>query len=301
MSYDLADLRLFVGVAEAGNLTRGAKAVHLAPSSASHRISRLEETLGSPVFQRQARGVVLTRAGELLLRHARSVLAQLEQMHADLAPHAAGVRAQVVVWSNTIALHGFLPAHLARFLRAYPQVSITLEEHYSADTVNAVARGQVDVGIVSSGTEDADVESHPYYKDRLVLITPAGHRLAKRSSVRFSDAAGEPFVVLAVGTPNHTFMMNIVAGWIHLNVRVQVRSFDAVCEMVAAGVGIAAVPRSVLKGARAARGCKIVEIDEPWAPRDIFICVKRKNALGPFALALVDQLQKTRNARHERS
>jgi DNA-binding transcriptional LysR family regulator len=88
MNYDLTDLRLFVAIAEAQNLSRGAERVHLAPSSASHRMRLLEAGIGTPLLLRQARGVSLTRAGEALLRHARQVFAQLEQMHADLAPYA---------------------------------------------------------------------------------------------------------------------------------------------------------------------------------------------------------------------
>ena len=105
MHYDLTDLRLFVAIAELRNLTRGAERVHLAPSSASHRIRLLEESIGTPLLIREARGVKLTRAGEALLRHARQVFAQLEQMHADLSPFAKGVKGHVNLWANTHATH----------------------------------------------------------------------------------------------------------------------------------------------------------------------------------------------------
>jgi DNA-binding transcriptional LysR family regulator len=138
MNYDLTDLRLFVAIAEAQNLSRGAGRVHLAPSSASHRMRLLEAGIGTPLLLRQARGVSLTRAGEALLRHARQVFAQLEQMHADLAPYAKGVRGHVTLWANTHATHSFLPDDLAEFLRRYPQVSVTLAEHTSPEIVMAV-------------------------------------------------------------------------------------------------------------------------------------------------------------------
>ena len=95
MQYDLTDLRLFAAIAEEANLTRGAARAHLAASSASHRLAKLEESLGVALFERHARGLRPTRAGEALLGHARQVFAQLEQMHADLSPFARGVRAQV--------------------------------------------------------------------------------------------------------------------------------------------------------------------------------------------------------------
>ena len=126
MRDNLTDLRLFAAVAEARNLTRGAGRAHLAPSSASHRLQQLEAALGTSLFVRRARGVELTRAGEALLRHARQIFAQLEQMHADLAPFAAGVRGHVALWANPHATHSFLPGDLAEFLRANPYVSVRL-------------------------------------------------------------------------------------------------------------------------------------------------------------------------------
>ena len=105
MYYDLPDLRLVAAIADSGSLTRAAAQVHLAPSSASHRLTQLEAALGVPLFARHARGLTATAAGESRLRHARQVFAQLEQMHADLAPYASGVASQVTVFANTNAIN----------------------------------------------------------------------------------------------------------------------------------------------------------------------------------------------------
>ncbi|HQC80723.1 MAG TPA: LysR family transcriptional regulator, partial [Accumulibacter sp.] len=268
MNYDLTDLRLYIAVAEERNLTRGAERTHLAPSSASHRLRLLEDHIGTRLLERQARGVVPTRAGEVLLRHARNVFAQLEQMHADLAPFAAGVRGHVTLWANTHATHSFLPDDLARFLRAHPQVSVTLAEHTSPEIVVAVARGEVDVGVVAERVEGAEVEMIPYRADRLVLITPAAHPLAVRAGVRLAEVLDQPFVMLHAGSAIHTFTMNAAAALGgHINVRIQVRSFEAVCRMVGAGVGIGLVPRSAVPNGGLHEPPTIVELRESWARR----------------------------------
>lgn len=291
MHYDLTDLRLFIAIAETKNLTHGASRVHLAASSASHRIRLLETALGTPVLERHARGVSLTRAGEALLRHARQVQAQLEQMHADLAPFAAGIRGHVSLWANTHATHSYLPDDLADFLHRLPQVSISLEEHNSPEIVLAVARGDVDVGIVADTINGADVELYPYRADRLVLIVPAGHPFGDFSRLRFADVIDQPFVMLNAGSAIHTFTMNAAATLgRHLNVRIQVRSFEAVCRMVGSGVGLGLVPRSALRTHQLAEPPRIVELDESWAQRDLQVCIRRRNALSGFALQLVDAL-----------
>ncbi|OGB50442.1 MAG: LysR family transcriptional regulator, partial [Burkholderiales bacterium RIFCSPHIGHO2_12_FULL_67_38] len=263
MHYDLIDLRLFVAIAEAKNLTRGAERVHLAASSASHRMRLLEASIGTPLLLREPRGVSLTRAGEALLRHARQVFAQLEQMHADLTPYAKGVRGHVSLWANTHATHTFLPDSLSTFLQRHPQVSISLEEHTSPHVLLAVARGEVEVGVVAGTIEGAEVELIPYRADRLVLIAPVDHPLAAHASSLFAQVLDYPFVMLHSGSAIHTFTMNAAAALgRHLEVRIQVRSFEAVCRMVSAGVGIGLVPRSaVTAGAQLA----VIELEEPWA------------------------------------
>ena len=288
MQYDLTDLRLFVAIAEAKNLTRGAERVHLAASSASHRLRQLEASIGTPLLLREPRGVSLTRAGEALLRHARQVFAQLEQMHADLTPYAKGVRGHVSLWANTHATHTFLPDSLSSFLQRHPQVSISLEEHTSPHVLMAVARGEVEVGVVAGTIADAEVELIPYRADRLVLIAPADHPLAAHVSSLFAQVLDYPFVMLHSGSAIHTFTMNAAAALgRHLEVRIQVRSFEAVCRMVSAGVGIGLVPRSaVTTGAPLA----VIELEEPWAQRDLKVCVRKRELLSGFAAELVDCL-----------
>ncbi len=288
MRYDLPDLRLVAAIADSGSLTRAAELVHLAPSSASHRLTQLEAALGVPLFARHARGLTPTPAGESLLRHARQVFAQLEQMHADLAPYASGLHSQVTVFANTNAINCFLPGDLGDFLREHPQVRVSLEEQPSPAIIQAIAAGQVELGVVASEVGLTGLETRPYRLDRLVLIVAPGHALATHRKLAFADVLGEPFVCLHAGSAIHTFMMNHAArlGG-RLDVRIQVRSFNAVCRMVAAGVGIGMVPRSSISAADA---LKTIEITDQWAPRDLQLCIRSLAALGPAAAALFDHL-----------
>ena len=293
MDYDLTDLRLFVAMAEERNLTRGAARAFLAPSSASHRLRRLEDALQTPLFDRQPRGLEPTRAGEALLRHARQVFACIEQMHAELSPYASGIRGQVSLWANTHATHSFLPDDLAGFLKRHPQVSVSLEERTSTEIAMAVAHGEIDVGVLAdAGAQGAGVVLWPYRQDRLVLIVPQGHVLAQRASVAFAEVLDQAFVMLHSGSAIHTFTMNAAAALgRHLDVRIQVRSFEAVCRMVGAGVGIGLVPRSAVPRAGLSEPPVVVALDEAWAQRDLQVCVRQGVELSGFASALVQHLR----------
>ncbi|WP_243020157.1 LysR family transcriptional regulator [Simplicispira sedimenti] len=293
VDYDLTDLRLFVAMAEERNLTRGAARAFLAPSSASHRLRRLEDALQTPLFDRQPRGLEPTRAGEALLRHARQVFACIEQMHAELSPYASGIRGQVSLWANTHATHSYLPDDLAGFLKCHPQVSVSLEERTSTEIAMAVAHGEIDVGVLAdAGAQGAGVVLWPYRQDRLVLIVPQGHALAQRARVAFAEVLDQAFVMLHSGSAIHTFTMNAAAALgRHLDVRIQVRSFEAVCRMVGAGVGIGLVPRSAVPRAGLSEPPVVVALDEPWAQRDLQVCVRQGVELSGFASALVQHLR----------
>ncbi len=293
MPYDLIDLKLVTAIAESGSLSRGATKLHLAASSASHRLKTLEENLNTPLFQRHPRGLTPTAAGEALLRHARTVFAQLEQMHADLAPYASGVASLVTLFANTNAINCFLPDDLAIFLNNYPQARISLEEHPSPTILQAVAGGQVDIGVVASGHTPSGILTTPYRQDRLVLIVPPQHPLAIAPIVRFRDVIGEAFVSLHAGSAIHTFLMNTAADLgCRLDIRIQVRSFHAVCRMVGAGVGIGLVPRAAAREAaqQMPDAPALVEIEESWAERDLQLCIREDNALHGMAATLFQHL-----------
>ncbi len=290
MKYNLTDLRLFIAIAECRSLTHGAERSFLAPSSASHRIKMLEASLGTVLLHRRSRGVELTRAGEIFLRHARQVFARLEQMHSDLAPFAEGVQGHVRLWANTHAIHSYLPQDLSAFLAQQPQVSVNLEEHTSADILAGVARGDAEIGIVAGYDDYQEVELLPYRADRLVLITAPAHPLAGSTSLAFAQVVSQPFVMLHAGSAIHTFTMNAASNMgSHLNVRVQVNSFEAVCRMVAAGVGIGLVPREAVR-LSGHQPLSIIEVADAWAQRDLKICTSRKTPISSFARALVDHL-----------
>lgn len=297
MHYDLTDLRLFAAIAEEASLTRGAARAHLAPSSASHRLARLEESLGVALFERHARGLRPTRAGEALLGHARQVFAQLEQMHADLSPFARGVRAQVSLYANTNAINCFLPDDLGDFLRAEPHIRVTLKEMTSPEILRCVASGETEIGVVAGEVPPDVLLARPYRQDRIVLVTPPGHPVSARARVRIAEVLDQPFVMLHTGSAFHTGLMNYVAetGG-RLDVRIEVRSFEAVLRMAGAGVGLGLVPRSAAERAGRQRPFAVVDVDEPWASRDLSIVVRRDLALSPHAQALVDALAGGQNA-----
>ena len=292
MHYSLVDIRLFVAVADAGNVSRGAAHCFLAPSSASLRIKQLEESLGTRLFVREARGVSLTRAGQVMLEHCRRCLAELEQMHANLAPYAEGVKSHVTLFANSTAIASYLPENLSVFLRAYPAVRVSLEERLSHEIVAAVAEGRADIGVVTWSDEHPDVTFWPYHEDELVIVAPAATELGQDGKVRFVECLAHPIVSLASGTAIHTFIAGKAAALGYpIDVRIQVAGFSAVVALVRSGAGIAIVPRSVMRNLQD-DGVRTLTLLEPWAVRQLSVCARSdEKLLSSHALALLEQLR----------
>jgi molybdate transport repressor ModE-like protein len=291
MRFDLTDLRLFLHVAECGSITRGAERANLALASASARIRQMEEELGVPLLARARRGVALTPAGHALLHHARLVHQQLERMRGELGSYARGLKGHVRLLSNTAALSEFLPGPLASFLAEHPNVDVDLEERLSYEIVEAVAQGRADAGIVADAVDLADLETFPFRTDQLVAVLPAKHRLARRQALDFRALLDEEFVGLSESSALQEYLAQHAArAGRPLKFRVRLGSFDAICRMIAEGVGVGIVPEAAAKRWRRSLAMRAIRLSDPWALRQLTICVRRLEELPPHARRLVAHL-----------
>ncbi|MGO4379468.1 LysR substrate-binding domain-containing protein [Pseudoduganella sp. RAF19] len=296
MRYDLTDLKLFLRVAETGSITAGAEQTHLALASASARIRGMEDTLGVPLLVRGRRGVEPTAAGRTLLHHARAITQQMERMRADLGEYATGLKGHIRLLCNTSALTEYLPDALADFMAKHPQVNIDLEERLSREIVQALRNDLADIGIISDAVDNSGLETALLRKDRLVLVMAPGHPLARRvgrrTSVAFGDVVDEEFIGLAGDSAlqqhigEHATRLGA-----RLRYRVRVRSFDAVCRMVAVGNGIAVVPESAAQRSRDASAVKVLGLSDSWANRQQLLATRSYAALPGYAKELVDTLR----------
>lgn len=288
---DLVSLWLFAAVARAGSISRGAELAHLAVGAASKRISDLELALGAKVFDRHSRGVTLTAAGDALWRHVQRILADVENLAADLSDHAAGVVGVVNLWANTSALIQFLPTSFATFSAVHPNIRLQLEEGNSRQIVLAVLDGRADIGIFADGTPPLGLQTLHYRDDRLALVVPSRHPLATRKLIDFADALDFDFVSLPTGT---SLAERLEAGTEalgkRLRLRIQVRSFDAMCLMVAAGLGVAVLPSSAVQAHLRSMGLCRVDLRDPWARRSLLIGARDFAALPRPVRLLMDHL-----------
>lgn len=291
---DLVSLSLFSLVVRTGSISRGAELAHLAVGAASKRISDLEAAVGAELFERHSRGVTLTLAGQALQRHAQRILADVDHLAADLSDHASGIVGVVRVAAITSAVTQFLPADLARFVAAHVGIRIEMDESDSREAVLEVVDGRADLCIFAERTATLGLQTVHYRHDRLVLVVPGSHALAARASqgpLQFGEVADLDFVSL----PKETSLAQRLAAESaaigrRLRARIHVRSFDAMCQMVAAGLGVAVLPDAAVQPHLRSMSLARIELADAWVQRELLIGVRDLTALARPVRLLLDHL-----------
>jgi DNA-binding transcriptional LysR family regulator len=297
MRLDLADLSLFLAIVDAGSITQGACKANLALASASERLRRIEKDAGVALLERRARGVTTTQAGEALAHHARLLMRQQALLKGELQDFAAGARGTIRFYANTAALTEFLPSRLAPWLAQRPRLHIELKERTSAEIVRTIAAGLAEAGIVSDVIDTAGLPLQRVAKDHLVLIVPAAHRLSRLRTAYLADVLHEPFVGLMPGSAlqDHIDEHARDAGQ-PLALRIRMKTFEGLCEMVAHGVGVGIVPQGIASRYRRRHGYGILALNDPWARRQLCLCFRNWKALSVPMQSLLVHLGARPNA-----
>lgn len=294
--FDLESLKVFLAAIEEQSIVAAARRTHIVASAASKRISNLEQSAGTPLLYRHSRGVQPTPAGEALYHHARRLIEHLQQISDELSEYAEGVRGHARVYVNFTAMVQYLPQDLYSFLKGNPQIRLDLVERTSDQVLQAVSAGMADIGICSA-TPDPELgfDVLTYGIDQLVLVTQPGHRLAKRRRVRFEEVLDEDIISLTFGTSIHKLCSQAAERLgRRLRVRIEVTNFEAMRNMIAAGLGVGVLPAPSVAPYLGITPLHMVPLDEPWGRRPLNIVARRFKALPLPSRLLVEHLDRCR-------
>jgi DNA-binding transcriptional LysR family regulator len=291
---DLTSLRLFVAVCETRNIARAAQQHHIVASAVSKRIAQLEDVVGNVLVERHRRGVVVTGAGEILLEHARAMLAGANRVARDMAAYGKGVKGQVRVLATVSSIAEFLPDDIAAFLQVpeHRDIRIDIEEAVSRDLVNALREGLAPLAVCWDAADLEGLQTRPYRRDHLAIVAHPAHPIARRKHCAFEETLPYDHVGLPASTAVHTMLARAAAiiGQ-PLSYRAVVTTFDASLRCVRANLGISVVPREVADPVASTYGLKVVPLTDPWAQRSFAICFPDEKRLSPAARLLVAHLQ----------
>jgi DNA-binding transcriptional LysR family regulator len=291
---DLTSLRLFVAVCETRNIARAAEQHHIVASAISKRLAQLESTVGNTLVERHRRGVVVTGAGEILLEHARAMLANADRVSRDMAAYGKGIKGQVRVLATVSSIAESLPDDIAAFLQApeHRDIRIDIEEALSREVVSGLREGLAPLAVCWDAADLEGLQTRPYRSDHLAIIANPSHPIARKKRCAFEETLDYDHVGLPASTAVHTMLARAAAiiGRT-ISYRAVVTTFDASLRCVRANLGIAVVPREVAEPMAATYGLKVLPLTDKWAKRSFTICFQDDERLSPAARLLAAHLQ----------
>ena len=244
MALEIRHLELVRAIAEEGTVTRAGLRLHLTQSALSHQLRDAEERLGLQLFDRVGRRLVLSAAGERLLASARSVLAELGRVEAELRGGAAKPRELIRLTTQCNTVYHWLPSRLRRFQRLHPDVELEVVAGATDDPIPALAGGQLDLAIVHRHARDSRLRFRPLFRDEMVVVMSPAHRLARARFVAAADFAPERLVLYSnPRESNLVFREVLIPAGISPRRVTHIQLTEAIVELVKASLGISVLPR----------------------------------------------------------
>ena len=292
MAVDLDQLRTFVAVADAGGLTAAADGLAASLPAISRRLTALEHALGIALLDRGTRLVVLTETGRAFLPRARAVLETLDEGLLGIREAAARRGGSVTLACIPTAAYYFLPATLAAFARALPEIRVRAMDLSAEGVVAAVASGGAEFGVGMAGVPHPDVTFRPLRRDPFVLACRRDHPLAAgRRAIGWRALEGERLVGVSRRSGNRGLIDRTLRGHgIVLRWRYEAEHLSSSLGLVEAGLGVAPVPRLALPR----RGHPVLTaraLEAPMVEREIGVLARRGAVLGVAARALLALLE----------
>ncbi len=243
MELEVRHLRLVRAVAAFGGLTPAGRELHLTQSALSHQLRDAETRLGTQLFLRVGKRMVLTSAGERLLRSANDILGTLERTEEAIRGLAGGRRGRLRVSTAGYTEYHWLPPVLKAFRATCPNVDLQIVGATNGNAADLVIDGHIDIGILDRLVEDARLVARPLFEDEVVAIAAPSHPLASKRFVSAQDFADQT-LLLDTSPDDHAIYQRVVAPSGMAPGRVQVvAQTAAMVEIVKAGLGIALIAR----------------------------------------------------------
>jgi DNA-binding transcriptional LysR family regulator len=298
MSFSLKQIRYFIAAAETGQISHAAVALNVSQSAVTAAIQQLEGVLRTQLFQRRSNGVALTYDGSRFLQHARNVLAAVNEAMRVPSSATREIAGQIRLGVTYTVAGYFLPAHLARFQRSFPAITVEMQEAPRPAVERALVEGALDTAVIlTSNLENVGAIDHEtLIRSRRRLWLPSDHPLLKVERVSLAEVAREPYVALTVDEALDTAMRYWEPTPHRPRVIFATSSVEAVRSMVAAGMGLTILSDMVarpwsLEGQR----IETRDLVDPVPTMDVGLAWPRGAQLTPAVRAFIDFMSLTFN------
>lgn len=288
MQPSIRQLKAFVAIAEYGSFVEASERLHLSQPALSIAIRKLEESAGGVLFNRSPRGVQLTPEGRHFLPMARRLIGDWDEALGDLGELFNKERGKVTLAALPTLAAGFLPAVLADYRRRFPNIAINVHD-VLANQVDELVRAQrADIGFsVKPGATEA-IHFEPLVDDHFVAVCPQGHPLLENEEVRWEQLIAYPIIALSRLSSTRQAIDDVLQKLsTDMDVMCEVSQIGTAGRMVAAGLGVAALPSLSFKQI-SAEGLEWRPLTNPTVPRTLGIITPARSSQSAAANAMLE-------------
>jgi LysR family transcriptional regulator, regulator for metE and metH len=289
LQLEVRHLRLVEMVAREGGITKAANRLHLTQSALSHQLRDVEEKLGTPLFIRLNKRMLLTQAGERLLNAAPLVLGELRRAEEDIRQIALHREGMLRISTECYTCYHWLPPVLRPFQELFPRVEVRIVTEATRRPLEALLDGRLDLALTSGVARNRKLVFKPLFRDELVVITAPRHRLAARAYVTAKDFAAEHLLVYALPNEDLTVFQKVL---VPANVKPhqvsRVELTEAIIEMVKAGLGISVMARWAVAPHIAARTLRALPLTARGLHRQWSAAMIRHKATPPYLQKFIE-------------
>ena len=289
---ELHQLRYFCAVADTGSFSRAAEQSHVSQPSLSQQIMKLEDELGTRLFDRLGRSVRLTDLGKTLLPRARAVLHELEAAKGEVIERKDFIGGSITVGVIPTVAPYFLPPVLTSFAKKFPQARLTVVEEITPVLLDRLRAGTIDLALLALPIRGHEFETFPLLTEPLYAVLPQKHPMARRRRLLLKDLRKEPFLLLRDG---HCFRDTVVGACDRARLNPQIifesGQFSSLLSLVGTGMGVSIVPEMAVKESSS---CRYIRLADPEATRTIGAVVLRGRSLSRAHKGFLVLLQQTR-------
>lgn len=245
---EVRHLKLIKEVAEKGSLTKAKDSLFLSQSALSHQLKEIETQLGTSLFHRINKKLIITGAGKIMLDSARRILADIEKTELSVKKYVSGDSGTVRIATQCYTCYHWLPSLMIDFHKEFPKVEIEIFPDESVDTEQLIMEGKLDLAIVSSQRDYSKLTYHKLFADERVALVPANHPWAKKKYVRAQDFATENLIIHSYPLESvDLFKYILTPEGIKPKKVMQIQVIDAVIEMVRANMGVKVIAKWMIE------------------------------------------------------
>ena len=290
MRADVLGLQAFISIAERGSFRAAASHLNLSQTALSHRVRKLEESLGTPLFLRTTRQVSLTAAGTTLLPRARRIFEDLGSAIDEVRVETRERDTEVSVGClPTVAAH-CMPAVIAAFARRHPGVGVRVHDNSASEIADKVQSGEAEFGVTIVAANRWDLELKPVVKEPFVLVSHRDMPLAREASLTWAQLQGAPLVRVSAETGNRILIDDALGSRREaLTWRYEVQRVVTAVSLVRSGIGYAIVPQLALDLVDAG-GLVAIPLRAPTITRTLGIVTRKTVPLRPATRDLLSLL-----------